>query len=156
MNSLFIKIVLCSSLSLVICSTIVFCSVESIILWYPTLVKPSWNPPNWVFGPIWSILYLMIGASFALLWDSTHRSNRLAMVLFLAQFILNLFWSIIFFVGRNVGFAFIEIIILLFLIIATMFIAKRVSLWATILLVPYLLWVSFAAILTGTIYFLNL
>ncbi len=98
----------------------------------------------------------MIGASFALLWDSIHRSNRLAMVLFLAQFILNLFWSIIFFVGRNVGFAFIEIIILLFLIIATMFIAKRVSLWATILLAPYLLWVSFATILTGTIYFLNL
>lgn len=155
MNSLYLKIVLCASLSLVAGSAIGFCSVESIVVWYPTIIKPSWNPPNWVFGPVWSFLYLMIGFSFALLWNATHKFKRLAITLFIIQFVLNLLWSVIFFANKCVGLAFIEIVLLLIMIIATMFVAKRVSLWSTILLVPYLLWVSFATLLSGAIYFLN-
>lgn len=155
MNSLYLKIVLCASLSLVAGSAIGFCSVESIVVWYPTIIKPSWNPPNWVFGPVWSFLYLMIGFSFALLWNATHKFKRLAITLFIIQFVLNLLWSVIFFANKCVGLAFIEIVLLLIMIIATMVVAKRVSLWSTILLVPYLLWVSFATLLSGAIYFLN-
>lgn len=155
MNSLYLKIVLCASLSLVAGSAIGFCSVESIVVWYPTIIKPSWNPPNWVFGPVWSFLYLMIGFSFALLWNATHKFKRLAITLFIIQFVLNLLWSVIFFANKCVGLAFIEIVLLLIMIIATMVVAKRVSLWSTVLLVPYLLWVSFATLLSGAIYFLN-
>jgi tryptophan-rich sensory protein len=124
--------------------------------WYTQVKKPDWNPPNWIFGPVWSLLYLMMAVSAWLVWkDNLVSRCKLALGLFAVQLILNSLWSVLFFGMKNIGGAAIEIVALWIAILLTMIAFSRFSKLAAALLVPYLLWVSFASFLNYTIWTLN-
>jgi benzodiazapine receptor len=125
--------------------------------WYKALEKPSFQPPSWVFGPVWTTLYTMMGVSLSTLWRDRHSkpSAEPAMQLFTIQFLLNVMWSFLFFRWRNPRSAFVEILVLNVVIVLTIFAAWRVSKLAALLLVPYLLWTMFAAVLNGSIWQMN-
>lgn len=124
--------------------------------WYQTLVKPDWNPPAFIFGPVWVILYLMMAIALWRLWIQENTIlRRRATTLFAAQLFLNFWWSILFFRFHLIGWAFIEICALWLLINASIFAAAPVCKKSSWLLVPYVCWVSFAAILNYAIYRLN-
>jgi translocator protein len=124
--------------------------------WYAALTKPSWNPPNWVFGPVWTLLYGMMAVAGWLVWKHVGwEGGRIAILLFATQLLLNLLWSYIFFGAHQMGLAFVEIILLWLAIVATIVRFSAVSKVAAGLLVPYLIWVSFAAALNFTIWRLN-
>lgn len=125
--------------------------------WYPALQKPAWTPPDAVFGPVWSALYLLMALSAWLVWRrGGWTENSSALGLFTVQLILNLAWSGVFFALRTPAIAFVEIILLWCAIVVTLWSFRRVSTLAATLLVPYLLWVSYAAALNGTIWRMNL
>jgi translocator protein len=126
---------------------------SSVSTWYLTLAKPSFNPPNWLFGPVWTILYILMGVSLYLVWSKKY--DLTAFIAFFVQLFLNLLWSILFFGLKNPLFAFIEIIILWIAIIANIILFYNINKRASYLLIPYLLWVSFAAILNFFIFYLN-
>ena len=131
-----------------------FATQNSIDTWYATLLKPSWNPPNWVFAPVWTLLYIMMGVAAWLVWKTRDRIGP-AMVLFGVQLVFNLFWSLIFFGLRSPGLALIEVVFLWGSVLLTMlafFGRQTVAGW---LFVPYLAWVTFAAILNFAIWSLN-
>lgn len=125
--------------------------------WYTTLIKPSFNPPSWIFGPVWTLLYVLMGISFYLVWKSDVDKNkkRIAMVMFFGHLILNTLWSIIFFGLNNPFFAFIEIVILWISILITAFLFFHIKKIAGILFIPYIIWVSFASVLNFSIWQLN-
>jgi benzodiazapine receptor len=128
-------------------------SVDS---WYPTLEKPKWNPPGWVFGPVWTVLYLSIAFAGWLIWQQRSlRSVRPALVLFGIQLSLNLLWSGLFFGMRNPMLAFFEIILLWVAILLTTIAFWRLRPKAGMLLLPYLAWVGFAALLNFSIWRMN-
>jgi translocator protein len=124
--------------------------------WYHSLRRPSWNPPDWVFGPVWSVLYLSIGVAGWLVWreDGSARVDG-ALTLWAVQLVLNAAWTWLFFRLHRPGLAFIDIVALALAIAATIVLFGRVSQLAAVLLVPYLVWVCFAAALNGTIWHLN-
>jgi tryptophan-rich sensory protein len=132
-----------------------FFTIDAINTWYTTIQKPSFNPPNWLFGPVWSALYTMMGVCFYLINSSYHPLKKTAQYLFILQLILNSLWSIIFFNFHTLGLAFAEIIVLWFIILFLILKSKPINKWCSILLVPYLLWVSFATLLSGSIWWLN-
>jgi len=117
--------------------------------WYKSLVKPSFNPPNWVFGPVWTTLYLLMGIALFLVWRLGFKAEgvQAALIVFLIQLALNTLWSILFFGLHQPLPAFIEIIVLWAFILWTMIKFFGLSRPAGWLLVPYLLWVSFASVL---------
>jgi tryptophan-rich sensory protein len=121
--------------------------------WYSTLSKPSWNPPNWLFGPVWTTLYAMMAVAAWLVWRRAGWSS--AITLFIIQLILNLAWSFIFFKFHSPGLAFIEIVLLWATIVATTVKFSGISQSAALLFIPYLLWVTFAAALNFSIWRLN-
>ncbi len=123
--------------------------------WFTTVAKPRWNPPNWLFGPVWTTLYILMGIAAALIWHSKHYLKRRGLALFVIQFILNLAWSYIFFTRHLIGVAFAEIIVMLFFIILTTVVFFKINRTAGWLMVPYIAWVSFATVLNGTIANLN-
>ena len=125
--------------------------------WYQEISKPTWNPPNWIFGPVWTTLYVLMGIALYLVWkdDRVSRIKDTALLLFVFQLIFNFSWSYIFFDRHQIGLAFAEILILLALIILTIISFSRVNKLAAWLLVPYVSWVSFAAILNYTIWQMN-
>jgi len=125
--------------------------------WFVHLQKPSWNPPNWLFAPVWSTLYLLMGIAFYLVWKSPEETDRKrwAIIIFIVQFALNFFWSFIFFREHQMGWAFVEIIVLWLAILCTIIAFSNINKTAAWLLVPYISWVSFAAILNYTIWQLN-
>jgi len=124
--------------------------------WYVTLSKPPWTPPNWLFGPVWTVLYLCMAIAAWLVWRMAGVSGgMLALTLFGLQLVLNVCWSAIFFSAHMPGFAFAEIILLWLLILATVVSFWPVSRAASWLMVPYLLWVAFAAALNYAIWRLN-
>jgi tryptophan-rich sensory protein len=124
--------------------------------WYANLIKPSFNPPNWIFGPVWTLLYLLMGVSLYLIWVSKNSRNRkIGLYLFFTQLVLNSLWSILFFGLQNPLFAFIEIIILWLAILLTIIYFYKVNKKAAYLLIPYILWVTFATILNFSIFILN-
>lgn len=128
-------------------------SIES---WYSKLNKPSFNPPNWIFGPVWTLLYVLMGISVYLVWTSESVSgSSLAITLFLIQLLLNFLWSFLFFYFKNPFIAFIEILLLLVMIIVTTIQFYPISTTAALLFIPYILWVSFATILNFSIWWLN-
>ena len=131
-----------------------FFTVSSVSTWYVTLHKPFFNPPAWVFGPVWITLYLLMGISLYLIWNSKKKSKP-AMVFFSVQLVLNSLWSILFFGLQNPLFAGIEIIILWIAILLTIVSFYKISRTAAYLLIPYILWVSFAAVLNFSIIYLN-
>lgn len=126
--------------------------------WYAGLEKPLFNPPNWVFAPVWTLLFLLMGVALYLVWGKgLERSEvRLAVVVFGFQLFLNVLWSFLFFGLRNPFLAFLEIVLLWAAILVTTVLFYRVSRNAGLLLVPYLLWVSFAAFLNYNVWLLNL
>jgi len=124
--------------------------------WYANLRKPSWNPPNWVFGPVWTTLYVMMAVAAWRVWRlGGDGGRRTALGLFLAQLALNAAWTPLFFGLRQPGLAFAEILLLWLAIGATtttFFKRDRVAAW---LMIPYLAWVSFAAVLNAVLWRLN-
>lgn len=124
--------------------------------WYAALVKPSWNPPNWLFGPVWTVLYLLMAFAAWLVWHHGGFARQgPALAAFLAQLGLNGLWSWVFFGWHRPGWAFLEILILWAAIAVTIRLFARVSKPAAWLLAPYLAWVSFAAVLNFTLWWLN-
>ena len=130
-------------------------TVGSVDGWYLTLAKPSFNPPSWVFGPVWTTLYALMGVSLFLVWDSKSKSRRHAVEIFGAQLVLNVCWSVIFFGLHQAAWAFVEILFLWCAIVATIWAFYKIRPAASYLLVPYLAWVSFAAVLSYSIWQLN-
>lgn len=128
----------------------------SITTWYTTINKPSFNPPNWIFGPVWTLLFALIGISLAIVWmkkDSLYRKP--ALIMFAIQLGLNVMWSYLFFDLHNPQLAFIEIVALWIAILFNIYYAYKVNKTAGLLLIPYILWVSFASILNFVIWQLN-
>ncbi len=124
--------------------------------WYLALDKPAWTPPSAVFGPVWSLLYLLMGIAAWLVWRrGGFGAHPLALTLFACQLVLNAVWSFLFFGLRLPGAAFVEIVVLWALILATLIACWRAVPVAGLLLVPYLLWVSFASALNFAIWRLN-
>ena len=130
---------------------------ESVKTWYPTLNKPSFNPPNWLFAPVWTSLYILIGIAAYLVWIKRDKIAHFPRVLaiYFIQLILNLCWSFIFFSLHEIGFALFEIIILLIVIVVNAIAFYKIDKWAGYLFIPYILWVSFASFLTYSIFMLN-
>jgi tryptophan-rich sensory protein len=118
---------------------------------YAQLSKPSWAPPAWLFGPVWSALYALMGVAAWLVWRSP-GSTGAALGLFSAQLAANALWSWLFFAWHRGALAAVEVLVLLALIVATAVAFWRASRWAVLLLVPYLLWVSFASALTWAVW----
>ncbi|HEX2607508.1 MAG TPA: TspO/MBR family protein [Flavisolibacter sp.] len=152
-----VKLVISLALPQLVGGTAALFTVTGVGSWYRQIERPSWNPPGWVFGPVWTTLYVMMGIAFYLIWKSQAPDalKRRAMGLWIAQLIFNFLWSFLFFGQHLIGAAFAEIIILWLLILLTIFAFARISKTAAWLLVPYISWVSFAAILTYTILRLN-
>jgi translocator protein len=125
--------------------------------WYAGLIKPSFNPPNWIFGPVWTTLYVMMGVALFLVWRSSVKAEtkRLAMTVFFVQLVLNFAWSFIFFRFHLIGWAFAEILLMWVMILLTIILFSRISKPAAWLLVPYIAWVSFASVLNFAIWRLN-
>lgn len=126
---------------------------DSLTTWYATLNKPFFQPPNWLFGPVWIILYTLMGIS--LYWILNKKKNKKALKIFSVQLILNAVWSIIFFGMKNTLFAFFEIILLWIFILWMIMEFYKLDKKSAYILVPYLVWVSIAAILNLSVYLLN-
>jgi translocator protein len=135
----------------------VFTTADSLGNWYAGLNKPSFNPPDWIFGPVWTALYIMMGISAFLVWRKGLDSKvvRIALACFIVQLFLNAIWTPLFFGLRSPLLGLIDIVLLLNAIIVTVFAFSKISRPAAILLVPYLAWVSFATVLNAAIYLLN-
>lgn len=133
-------------------------TASSVDGWYRTIEKPPFNPPAWVFAPVWTILYIMMGVSLFLVWSARGRppaEKEAALVAFAVQLGLNTLWSAFFFGLENPGLAFLEILLLWAAILATILLFRKISPLAAGLLLPYLLWVTFASVLNGSIFLLN-
>jgi len=130
-----------------------FATTPEIPTWYAKLKKPSWNPPNWLFGPVWTTLYAAMAVAAWLVWK--RAGWQVALTLFAIQLALNLAWSFIFFRFHNPGWAFAEIVLLWIAIAATAISFAPVSKVAAVLFVPYLVWVTYAAALNFSIWKLN-
>lgn len=125
--------------------------------WYQALEKPALNPPSWIFGPVWTALFLMMGLALYLVWNRTPLQKRetRALTWFFIQLALNVLWSFFFFYLRAPGLAFFEIVLLWLAIAVTIFHFWRISYVAGVLLLPYIFWVSFAAYLNFMLWRLN-
>lgn len=135
--------------------------------WYMTLNKPSFNPPGWLFGPVWTVLYILMGISAYLIWVKINTSNnrpfdklrdrksKNALIFFWVQLVLNATWSWAFFGAQNPRLAFLNIVILWIFILLTIIKFYRIDRRASYLLIPYILWVSFASMLNYFIWMLN-
>jgi benzodiazapine receptor len=134
-----------------------FATVRAIPTWYEGLAKPSFNPPAWLFGPAWTLLYLLMAVAAWLVWKQGIGADgvKLALAVFLVQLILNALWSILFFGLRSPLAGLADIIVLWLAILATIVLFFRVSVPAGVLLLPYIAWVSFAAVLNAAILRLN-
>lgn len=128
----------------------------SVGTWYPTLAKPAFNPPNWIFAPVWTALFFMMAIAAWRVWRRDGlRNARWALTLFALQLALNLSWSIVFFGLRSIGWALVEIVALLLAILATTLVFWQRDRVAGILFVPYAAWVAFATVLNAAIWRLN-
>ena len=132
-------------------------TTPSIAGWYSTLARPVLNPPAWVFGPVWTTLFALMGIAAFLVWKKglDRKDVKIALGIFIGQLVLNTLWSIIFFGLHSPAGAFVEIIFLWLAILATIIAFAKISKPAAWLLVPYILWVSFASYLNLMIWILN-
>ena len=152
-SKLIISVVACELVGLVITPF----TIASIPTWYQTLNKPFFSPPNWVFGPVWTALYFLMGVSAYLVWENglNNKQVKTALVFFIMQLTFNFLWSVIFF-GLHLPFvALIDIIALWLAILITIIKFNKLSKPAAYLLIPYILWVSFATLLNLSIVVLN-
>lgn len=160
---LFIKIVIAAVVIQILGALPAFSSMGGLSGWYQTLNKPNFNPPNWLFGPVWSALFLLMGISVGIVWhkffnieDSLLKTKaKRALSLFIIHMSLNMMWTILFFGLQLPTLALIDIVILWFFILGLILIFKPISKLSAILLIPYILWVSFAIVLNASIVYLN-
>lgn len=134
-----------------------FLTAQSVRTWYPMLQKPWFTPPGWVFGPTWTLLYLLMGIALYIMWKKENAENGklAALFIFFIQLTLNVLWSLLFFGLRSPFWAFIEIVALWISILLTMMFFWRLSRTAAYLLVPYFFWSTFAGVLNFSIWSLN-
>lgn len=134
-----------------------FFTRPAIPLWYAALNKPAFNPPNWIFGPVWITLYTMMGIASYFIWQKRGSSTLAtpALVLFAVHLAVNALWSFLFFGLKNPGIAFVDIILLWILILVLIILFYRIDQKSAWLLAPYFLWVSFASVLNYFIWRLN-
>ena len=132
-------------------------TASAIPAWYAALVKPSFSPPNWVFAPVWTLLYITMGLAAAIVWQKSlgNPKVRTALVIFLVQLILNMIWSVLFFGLRSPLYGLVDILFLWAMILVTIAQFSKVSIPAAALLIPYILWVTFATGLNLGIFLLN-
>ena len=132
-------------------------TASSVNGWFATLNKPSFNPPDWIFFPVWTTLYILMGIAFYLVWNSHAKLEKryTAYTYYWLQLALNFLWSFLFFNFHRPDLAFLDIILLFMLIAGTMYSFRKISKTAAWLLVPYLLWVGFATVLNFQIWKLN-
>lgn len=130
-------------------------TLPEISSWYAFINKPGLLPPNWVFGPVWTLLYILIGISFYLIWSSKSKKISVAWKWFLGQLSLNLLWSFLFFKWHLLWLAAIEIIVLWLVILGNIIYFRKINKVSGNLLIPYLLWVTFASYLTIAVWLLN-
>ena len=133
-------------------------TAPAIPTWYASLKKPAFNPPNWLFSPVWITLFLLMGISLYLVWHKGFQTPgvKFALVVFFIQLALNTLWSILFFGAKTPFFAFLEIILLWCAILLTILLFYKISRPAALLLTPYIAWVSFAAVLNYFLWRLNI
>lgn len=149
------SIALCSWMALCFAAagTAIFVAVDG---WYAALQKPTWNPPAWLFGPVWTLLYAMMAVAAWLVWrEGGWKANRTALTLFLSQWLLNALWTPLFFGMHLAGWAFADIVLLWLFLAATLVSFWRISKPAGLLLLPYLAWVTFATVLNFTLWRMN-
>jgi tryptophan-rich sensory protein len=132
-------------------------TLPEITTWYVTLIKPAWTPPNWVFGPVWTTLYVLIGISLYFVWKKglNRKDVKIAIIVFAVQLILNFLWSLIFFGYKSLLGGLIVIILLWISILLNIIVFYRISIPAGVLLIPYIIWVSIATYLNYSVYLLN-
>jgi benzodiazapine receptor len=131
-------------------------TADSVKTWYTTINKPSFTPPNWLFGPVWTVLYVLMGVAAWRVWCKARPDQlRVPLALFAVQLALNLAWSVVFFGAHRIGGAVVVIVGLEAAILATMVAFRRIDGLAALLLVPYALWVVFAAVLNIAVWQLN-
>ncbi len=134
-----------------------FTTADSLGNWYANLHKPPFNPPDWIFGPVWTTLYIMMGISVFLIWRKgiDDKVVRIALACFIVQLFLNAIWTPLFFGLRSPLLGLIDIVLLLNAVIVTIFAFSKISRPAALLLIPYLAWVSFATVLNAALYLMN-
>jgi len=148
-------------ISIIICQSAgIFGSLftfEAVPDWYITLEKPFFAPPNWIFGPVWIILYFLMGVSLYIVWKDELKSKtrNVFFVVFAIQLILNALWSLLFFGLKSPLLGLIDILILDVMLVVTIFYATRVSKYAAMLLIPYMVWIIIASVLNYAIMVLN-
>jgi tryptophan-rich sensory protein len=132
-------------------------TTPAIPVWYQLLIKPAFNPPNWLFGPVWTILFFLIGIAAYFVWNEgwENRNVKIALSVYGIQLVLNVLWDYLFFGLQNPFIGFVGIIALWIVIVINILVFFRVSRKAAYLLIPYILWVSFAALLNYSIWQLN-
>ena len=153
----FLKLILCIAVAQAAGLVGSIFTVSAINTWYATLARPELAPPNWIFAPVWTTLYVLMGIAAFLVWQKGLKKKevKVALAIFGVQLVLNTLWSIIFFALQSPGWAFVEIIFLWVAIVATIVAFSKVSKPAAWLLAPYILWVSFAGYLNFMIFWLN-
>jgi len=152
------RILLCVVICLAVGYLSSITTQSSIKTWYPTIEKPIFNPPNWVFAPVWTLLFILMGIAAGRVWNQLETNKELVkkgLLFFAVQLALNALWSYLFFGLQNIFLALIEIILLWLVIFETYLIFKQIDKKASYLLLPYLAWVGFATILTASIFWLN-
>jgi translocator protein len=132
-------------------------TTSELTTWYAALTKPSWTPPNWAFGPIWTTLYILMGIALFLVWKKglDRKDVKFAILIFAVQLFLNILWSLVFFGMHSIFGGLILILILWIAIFANIIAFYVISKPAGLLLIPYLIWVSIASYLNYTVYLLN-
>jgi len=152
-----IKLIISIAIPLAIGALGSFFTIPGVKGWYQTINKPAWNPPNWIFAPVWTTLYVLMGIALYLVWKSgnSNKAKTIPLSFFTMQLGLNFLWSFIFFNQHQIGWALVDIILLWVFILLTIFSFSNINKTASWLLVPYIVWVSFAMILNYTIWQLN-
>jgi tryptophan-rich sensory protein len=150
------------AIAVIVCLTVGYSSStvtkSGVETWYPTIIKPVFNPPNWIFMPVWTLLFVLMGIAAGLIWDKIKEQNtevKKALGFFLIQLALNAIWSYLFFGLKNPMLALIEIALLWLMIYETYLKFIKINKTAGYLLIPYMAWVGFAAILNASIWWLN-
>lgn len=152
----YLQLIICVSIPLAVGGVSGFATASSINTWFVQLNKPVFNPPNYVFGPVWTLLYILMGVSiYQIIQTPKAYIRKKAIVIFGVQLFLNFLWSFLFFKFQLLGLAFLEIILLWVFILSMIIIFRKINKSAAYLQIPYLLWVSFASVLSGSIWYLN-
>lgn len=155
-SKIVVTLLICLLLPLLVGGISGYATASGIQSWYITLHKPSFNPPNYLFGPVWSFLYLLMGISLYIIWiKGKGKNRRKALRIFFIQLTLNFFWSFLFFKFNLVGVALLDILLIWISIVFMIISFSRVNKIAAYLQIPYLLWVTSATTLNAAIWFLN-